>query len=259
MTINGYRFIYAGRDSEEFGMLKCTFGAQSFETNDEESNIRLSKNPFKETWDFHGIEYTAPLQFKMTIAKSSGDFINSDEQRELKKWLCKGSFNWLQVEQNDMNNIVYYCIINNPRPVDVGNLTGGLEFQVTCDTFHAWSGSYKKKYTTVNGTLTFNFNNVTDYDNYILYPTLSIKPTINGNITIKNNSAYKTITINNCVTTEIITMDSKNDIIESSSGRILLDDWNKNFLELKPNNNNITLTGNFVLDMEYRLPIRVGG
>lgn len=259
MTINGYRFIFANHSSDEFGVFKCTIGSQTNETNDETTNLRLSKNPFKETWDFHGLEYTEPLKFKLTIAKQNGDFINSDEQRELKKWLCKDSFNWLQVEQDDMNNIYYFCILNNPRPVDIGSMTGGYEFDCTCNAPYAFSGLYKKKYTTTNGALTFNFNVFSDYDNYILYPMIAIMPTANGNVQIKNNTTNQMVAIENCITSETIKMDCKNDIIESSNGRILIDKWNKKFLYFVEGKNKLTLTGNFALHIEYRMPIRIGG
>ena len=258
MTRNGSRIIYANQSSDEFGVFVGHIQTINEDTNDEETNIIQSKNRFKNTWDFHGLEQSAPLKFKMTLIKLDGTYIDSNDQRMLKKWLCKSNFNWLQVEQDDLNDINYFCIITNPRPVNVGVYTGGLEVDITCNSGIAWSEINKKSYTS-NTTYTFNFNLITDYDDYILSPIATIKPTSDGNISIKNNTTNKTITINNCVTTETIIMDGNKDIIESSNNRVLLDSWNKQFLEIISGSNSITLTGNFTMILEYRLPIRIGG
>lgn len=105
----------------------------------------------------------------------------------------------------------------------------------------------------------FQFTNSTDYDDYILYPSIKLTPTIDGTISIFNSTTNETVTINNCVTTETITLDGWSDIIQSSSGRVLIDSWNKKFFSLANGDNNITLTVNFTMIMEYRLPVRVGG
>lgn len=258
MTISDCRILYANQSSDEFGTFRGHIGNINTETNDEETTIIQSKNRFKDTWDFHGLEQSKPLQFKLTIIKSNGEFIDANDQRALKKWLCKDTFNWLQVEQEDISNIFYYCIITNPRPISVGAYTGGIEFTVTCNSGFAWSDLIVRNYK-CNDTLTFNHNIFADYDDYIVRPVITIKPTANGNIFIKNNTTNQTVTIKDCVTTEVITIDSNKDILESSNGRALLDSWNKIFLELVSDVNNIELTGNFEITIQYRLPVRIGG
>lgn len=257
---NGSRFIYANQTSDEFNVLGfVTFGSSDETSNDEESNIITSTTPDIDTWHLHEIEKSAPLQFPLTICSADGKFIDSENERALKKWLCKKQRYWLQVEQNDLSNIYYNCIIVNPQKVDAGKMSAGIRFQVICDSNHAWSGLITKKYTTTNGALTFNFNNISDYDEFILSPTLIITSNIDQNISIKNNTTNKTITINNCKANEVITLDGSNELSESSIGRILVNDWNVEFLEMRSGLNNITLTGNFTMQIQYRLPIRVGG
>jgi hypothetical protein len=53
MTIIASNFIYAGKSSEEYGVVMCYIGNPNDETNDEESKIVTTKNVFKESWDFH--------------------------------------------------------------------------------------------------------------------------------------------------------------------------------------------------------------
>jgi hypothetical protein len=79
------------------------------------------------------------------------------------------------------------------------------------------------------------------------------------NISIKNNTTNETVTINNCSLNEVVTLSCFSDKIISSTGRNLMSDWNKFTLGIAENINSFTLTGNFKVDFQYRLPIRIGG
>jgi len=258
MTINESNFIYANEDSISHGVFLCSIETVNTDTNDEESNIIMSTTPFKDTWDFHGLEKSNPLQFTLTIAKTKGGYFDAYELRTIKKWLCKSSYHWLQIDQSDISNAYYYCILTNPRPVNVGKMNAGLEFTVTCNAPYPWTDLLSKVYT-VTGTKTLSINIQNDYDDYIVHPILTITSTSNGNINILNNTTNKTITFNGCTTNEIITLDSRNYKIKSSLNRVMLDHWNKNVLELIEGVNSISLTGNFTLKIQYRLPVRIGG
>jgi phage-related protein len=259
MTINdGYKFVYDNTSSEKFGIILCDIGSANTDSNDEETQLITSTTPYKDTWDLHDVQKSAPLQFRITICKSDGTFIDAFEEETLKEWLCIGEYSILQIEQDDLYDTYYKCIINNPQKISVDRYNGGMQFTVTCNSGMACTEMKRKIYTST-GTLTFNFINNAKYKKYTLYPTLIITPTANGTISIKNNTTNQTVSINNCVTTEIITLDCKNDMAESTSGRILVDDWNIEYLELIKGSNNITLTGQFVLKMEFRLPVRNGG
>jgi hypothetical protein len=258
VTINEKRFIYAGQTSDAYNVILCSIGTQNTSTNDETSEIISTKTPFKKKWDFHHLEYTTSLQFTMTIAKPDGTYFDSREQRNIKKWLCKSNYNWLQIDQDDLGEVYYYCIITNPHPVDVGMMNAGFEFQINCNSICAWSDLKQISYAVTN-TINFDVYNDFDYEDYILYPTLTITPNIAGNIKIINNTTSQIVSINNCNINETIVMDCDNDKIISSSGRVLINDWNIEFLEITNGVNNITIEGNCTILMEYRLPIRVGG
>lgn len=258
VTIIENGFIFAGEDNEQHGVFKCIIGSPTSSGVDEETDIITSTTPYKDTWDFHGKIKSAPLKFPITIALSDGNFIDTVKERELKKWLCKNRYEWLQPCQDDLYNVMYHCIMVNPRKVDDLGANVGMQFDVICDSPWAWTRLKSKTYTS-SGTLTFNFYLSTDIDEYVLYPTVIITPTASGTVKIENNTTDKTVEIDNCVTTEVITMDNNSNKLKSSSGRILLDDWNKQFLAMKEGVNSITLTGNFVMELEYRLPVRVGG
>lgn len=256
---SGIDFIFNSKSSDEYGVFLCTsFGSVTRANNTENRTIITTKNIYNKRFNLHGVQYDSPLTFDIIIANNDGTYIDTYKERELKKWLLCSTRHWLQINQIDHIDVSYYCIATKSEIIDVGAYSGGMLISFECDVPWAWSGINKKSYTS-NTTYTFNFNLITDYDEYILSPMVTIKPTSDGNISIKNNTTNKTATIDNCVTTETIIMDGNKDIIESSNNRVLLDSWNKQFLELISGSNNITLTGNFTMILEYRLPIRIGG
>jgi phage-related protein len=259
MAIKGYRFTYANQSSETYGVIKCDIDSIDTSSNDEESSLITSTTAFKKTWDIHGIKKEAPLQFKLTVCQPNGDFIDTYKERELKGWLCKNSYNWLTVDQEDFNNIAFYCQMSNPQKVNVARDTAGISYSVTCDSQFAWTNLKSKSYSTVNGDLGFNMNLQMDFDEDEISPVITITPSSNGNIFIANTTIGQIVKIENCVTNEVIVLDGNNGKIKTSIGGVLLDRWNKQFLTLRNGKNNLDLTGNFTMKLEYRLPIRIGG
>lgn len=258
MTINEMKFVYANEHSDKYGVVLCSFDGNNIETNDESSNIILSTTPFKDTWDFHGVEKSEPLKFSLTIAKKNETYFDAYETRLIKKWLCKKRYHWLQIDQDDISSAYYYCIINNPKPINVGKYSGGLEFSVTCNAPYAWTDIKSRTFSSTSSkNLLINLE--TDFDEYKTYPILTITANSSGNISIKNTITDNLIEFKNCANKETITLDCRNYKIKSSTGRTMLDYWNKNVLDLDEGRNTITMTGNFTMKLEYRLPIRIGG
>jgi len=257
MTIQTNKFLFDNQSSDEFGLWGfVSFDNSSYSTNDEETEIIMSKNSFQDQWNFHGRVYNNPLTFTLTICKSDGGFIDPFEQRSIKKWLCKNKLSWLQVVQNELENVYFRCIINNPRMISINRMNAGMSFTVTCDAPYPWSGLYSYEYI-CEDIFNFNLNNIYDFEEYVVYPTVTIEALDNGDISITNNTVNQSITIKDCTNDEKIILDRKG-MISSSKG-ILIDRWNKRFLEVVEGENSITLSGNFNMKLEYRLPIRVGG
>lgn len=260
MYIHEPDFIYANEDSKLHDVFLCSINNINTDSNDEESSPIMSTTPYKDTWDYHGMEKSAPLQFTLTIAKKEGGFFDAYELRSIKKWLCKGTRNWLQVDQDDISSAFYYCTISNPRSVSVGLLNAGLEFQIICDSMYPWSKLFGKNKTyTSTTTSSYSIYLDTDFDKYIVKPLIIITPKANGDISIINEANDINVSFTNCIANEVISLDCRTFKIKSSTGRVMLDNWNKNVLELKDGNNKINLSGNFTMQVLYRLPIRIGG
>jgi hypothetical protein len=258
-SIRGCNFIFANHSSEELGLIKCDIGEIDTSGNDESSDIILSTTSSQSIWNFHGIKKSTPTTFPFVVCQPEGGFMDNDKERQIKKILVrKNNFNWLSFDQDDMMNIAYYVIMNNPQKVNIARETGGLKFDCTCDHQGAWTTLKTKSLTTVNGGLLYKMILDTDDADEIIRPSLIITPTTTGNISIKNTTRNETVTLNNCVIGENIILDGNNCKIKATNG-LLLDRWNKYFIRLQDGVNNLELIGNFSLKINYRLPIRVGG
>jgi len=259
MTIGNGRFIYANESSDKYGVILCSIGSINTESNEESSTVITSKTALQKKTDFHALQYNEPLRFTITVVKQDGNLMDSYDERKIKKWLCKSEQNWLQIDQEDLHNVWYNCILNNPRKDNIAKKTGGITFNVECDWGGAWTSRYQKSYKTVNNYLQFSFPFSSDFERDILAPFMKITSLSDGDITIRNMTSNQSFILKNCKANEIIIFDNDNHIFETSELRVLLDDWNKQFFELVEGNNIIELHGNFQMDLEYRLPIRVGG
>lgn len=255
---SGIDFIYANETSEEHGvMLVSSVASTSRSGNIESRNIITTRNLLGEIFNFHGVSYDDPLVFDIILVKSDGTFMDNDKERELKKWLMKNKRHWLQIEQNDLADIQYYSIGTKAEIIDVGLNSTGLRVEFSCDTYHAWSNLKTKTYTSTS-TLSFGFNSVVDFDEYIILPNLKITCLGSGTVSIKNNTTNETILITECTNGETIYLDCLTDKISSSTGNVIIGRWNKQTISIVENLNQLTLTGNFKLELSYRLPIRVG-
>lgn len=260
-TINsGSRFTFANQLSDEFGVFMVTsLGSDSSTGADETRSIVTSKTHYKDTFNLHYLTEDNPLEFERVIIKMDESFINAHEERVLKKWLLKNKREWFQVVQDDLFDIFYYGVITKVEKIDVGGYTGGLKFYFVADSSHAWSSLNKHDYkstTELNESITLEF----DYDEYVLYPQIIIKSLSSTpqTIVIKNNTTNETISIKECTLNEEILVDCKEDRIKSSNNRVLIDSWNRHMISMVEGKNDITLNGNFELEIRYRLPIRVG-
>lgn len=251
------KFILGNATSDEYGVsMAYTFGSTTRSGNVETRNIITSKNT-NGYFNLHKVDYDTPLTFDIIIYNTDGSYIDCVKERELKKWLLTNKRQWFQIDQDDQIDIAYYVIGKSANIIDVGAYSGGMLVTFECDTYHAWTSIKEKSYTS-NGNLTFSYYGDYDFDDYIVYPQLTITSLANGDISISNTTTNETISIKECKTDEVITIDCNNDKIKSSTGEIMLDRWNKRMIGLIEDVNSINLTGNFELTMQYRCPVRIG-
>lgn len=259
MIVNEARgFDFNGTTLDEFDAILVDFNSPN-STNDEEGEIKQTKGSMSDRWDYHGVEYTSPLTFEITIAlPHDNTYFTIEQIRELKKWLCIDKYAWLTFEQDDMEEIYYYCKITYSSTQNVGRNNAGLVFKVTCDAPYAWSEEVTKNITSI-GTATNAMSCVCDFEEYNTRTCLKLTATSDGDIYIKNiTDNNRIVRVDNCLNGEVITIDGIKEKISSNKRDVIITNWNKNFFELLSGRNELLVTGNCFVEVKYRTPIRVG-
>lgn len=257
MAIHALGLEFDGIDDDRF--MLCNFEDPS-SSNDEEVDIMTDKSSANDEWDLLGVSASSPLKFPITLVKKDNSWIDSYDERRLKKWLMLYTrYAWLKVFQDDLSEIHYKCLITYSSTVKVGGNVAGITFNVNCNSIVAWSPEIKKTYSVSDSVGTFNFMCDSDFRDKLVYPKLTITSNTNGTIKITNITENNRVTqIDNCTVGEIITMDCQRDIFESSTNRNIIKNFNGNFFELLDSKNVFKIEGNCTVIMTFRYQRRVG-
>lgn len=245
MGFYAYNFTFDGKSSEDYGLFICSIGSKSSSPEDGGGavNIHTDKTNKMDHNYLLGTSYDNVLSFTLTFGCKQGK--TRLEVSEINNWLIgHDDYKKLYIEQEDMVNIYFNCILNDFKIVSIAGIPYAFECEVVCD--RGWGLENEKDYIyNVSSTGNSFSHNNTSHTNKITLPVLTIKMSGGGDITITNvtNDNYQT-KLTGLNSGEIITLDCENEIILSSLGLMRLSNFNKHWFELLPGNNNITITGN---------------
>jgi phage-related protein len=248
MAFYGRSFIYNNIPSDYYGLLigdldsggvNETMGSSNMEILDQKIYRRAT--PF-----FYGATPSPILTFDMSAF--SENEIDSDFFRLIQKvFFSSKKYSKLQIVQDDMAEIYFDAILNDPKIIRVGNLLRGISFTVTCSSPFAWNFPKTTTYTYSTPTIdsTVIFNNSSDDNGSYLYPSNVITMnSFGGNITITNLSdSNRVFSFTGLQAGEVITIDNSLQTISSSTGLKRLSNFNKKFLRLIPGVNNLRIQG----------------
>ena len=101
------------------------------------------------------------------------------------------------------------------------------------------------------------YSNTDDLHNYI-YPVVKVTATSDGILQLTNITDNQLTEIKNIKKDEVITINSKNEIISSSmSHDLLLDDFNLKWIKLLPDENEFITNQDMRITFSYRVPRKV--
>ena len=152
----------------------------------------------------------------------------------------------LQPVQSDMQSYYYNCIITKITNNYIGNALYGFNIHAECDAPYAWeeAKTLTKNYAMGANNDAFTFYN-NSADNDFTWPIFTF--TLNGTgtgLTITNGTENNRQTIFTGLSYyEVITVDSDNEIITSSTALNRVPNFNFNYLRLIPGMNVLTLNG----------------
>ena len=195
---------------------------------------------------FYGSTPLQKLSFPMSA--HSEEELTADRFQSIQKWLFSSrTYKRLQVVQEDMQEIYFNCILNQPEIIRVGNLIQGFSCMVECDSPFAYRFPKTTTYSYTSSSVadTKVFYNESDDTGTYLYPKLVI--TVNsfgGSVTIRNlTESNRDFAFTGLSPNEILTVDCGLQTISSSTGLRRLSNFNNKFLRLLPGSNSLRMLG----------------
>ncbi len=250
MAFNASRFVFDGVVSDRYNLTISTMstGVESVLTGDVE--LMTHSLPRRNSPYLYEVVQNTPLVFKCEVTSSVE--IPATMSGRISRWLFgQSTYKKLQILQGDMYSMYFNCFLMNPKVVKNGNVIIGYTFDVTCDSPWGWTFPKTTTKTYSNDSAvydTFRMDIQTDSNDYV-YPVLVFTGSASGesiSITTQdsNNENSESMTLSPIVNGEVLTLDTRNEVITSSlSLNRLSSVTNQDWFRLFPGINNITVTG----------------
>lgn len=192
----------------------------------------------------HGVDYNEkPLSFPLVFG--SDHELDRWQMQEIAHWLTgHQQYQWLSIEQPDLQHVQFRCLITQLTPISVGWMPVAFEAEVTCDCPYAYGYEFNQTYSFSDGEIIHIFNEGTARE--YCKPKMLIAPTSGcSEITISNASDNgRTFSITSLPATSVVYVDNDNCIMEEQiSGYDLYDGFNDTFFRLVPGDNVLTMGG----------------
>ena len=266
MEVFGKDLILGEFRLSDYGMMLASFdynGESEDETGIEISTIEefIGDNPIPK---YLGEKYSNKIKPKVTFIKNPCTFGNNiyfseKECRNILRTMTGiRGYQWMKVVNDESEDDIWFrSKIINISSRRVGNNIVGLILEMECDSPFGWSSE-----TIID--LNFKahksirvFSNTDDLYNYI-YPTVSIKCSSDGDFAMNNITDNRLSVIKNVRNGEVITINSKAEVITSSMEHdLLLNDFNLKWIRLKPDANELITNMDAKITLQYRVPRKV--
>ena len=133
---NTYEFTFAGESSLSYGLVVCDVGssAQDDVAFGNAASIIESRSKSRIHPVHYGVDYhEEPLEFKLVFG-SDRSFDRYDLQN-ISMWLTGyQEYQWLTVDQPDMDGVAYHCLVTELKPISIGWLPVAFEATIRCDS-----------------------------------------------------------------------------------------------------------------------------
>lgn len=263
---NGYDFVYDNKSSisENLKLFNIDGTAFNFVDSIPERNINLYHSQRNGRWQTAGSTVEEPLKFELEFHlhgedddsyETTNPILERTRLSKIAHWLFdQTKFKKFQILTNEMANMYFMVIFKDVQYFeDAGNVRG-FKCTAVCDTVGAWEEKIVKK--TVSNSSTFTLQ-VLQNGIYEVMPVFTID-LFGTSVSVDVNG--EEMTFGNMTSGTTITVDCEKLIAISSEGEELYTTgrFNKVFPTLKYGTNTITVTGNCVFNMNYKMIREVG-
>ena len=216
-------FVYAGKRLSDYGYI---IASVITETEDSLSlGSTLSFNTVKNNATFINrivnIDYDEPISITFDICKDPrfdrGE-IHDSEVTYMMKWLNRKNYEEFRPVYDDGSYAdIYYNGSFNISAIYVGGEIKGFTLAFTSNSPFGYIKDRTVLYKVANENGSFTYYCDSDEIGYLLPKSFEVTCLASGNLTISNNlDTVHTVSVKNCENGEVITFDSKNQLISTN-------------------------------------------
>ena len=269
LDVFGRDFILGNFRASDYGLILATFENNGVSDNNigmstDTSEVFVGTNPIP---IYSGDRHNEKLRPTITLCRNpsvfSGDkmYFSQKECRMILRLISgiKG-YQWMKVcDKYDEDDIWYKAKINQITYKVISGRIAGIILEMECDSFYGYSTENHIMINAQANTSFYIFNNTDDLLNYV-YPIVYITPVSDCELQLTNKTENWISEISNVKQNEKISIDSKNEIITSSSTshNLLMNDFNLQWIRLLPDKNEYTVNVNAMIEFVFRVPRKVG-
>ena len=257
-----YEFTYAGMPASMFGMYVADISSNKHSANSfgNKANLVEKRIPNRVTPIHYGVRYNdTPLSF--TLIFGADHKLDRYEMQAISKWLTGyQEYQWLSIDQPDMEHIQFRCLIQELTPIHLSWTPMAFEAKIICDCPYGYSYPFEKTYQIAGETRVRFYNDSTCMER--LRPDMLLNLSAGCTcFAVKNETTGDKETRFDGVPGNglKIRVDNENQVItEEISGYDLYDYFNFAFLELEPGDNELVFIGNGSVTISGRYLYNVG-
>lgn len=256
-----YEFTFAGESSCMYGMFVCDIGNKKHSDNPfgNKANIVETRIPGRIKPLHFGVRYhDEPLQFPIIFGGEQ--YLDRYQMQEVSNWLTGyQEYQWLNIEQPDMEHILFRCLIQELTPISVGRLPLAFEAKVVCDCAYGYSYPWEKSFHVEDTLKTIFYNDSTIRET--LKPDMTISlASGSSSFSIENKTTGTTMSFRGLPAGEIVIIaDNENGILREGNDEYdLYDYFNFQFFELASGDNELVFSGTGDVTISGRYLYNVG-
>lgn len=256
MGFYGSTLIFNDISSDAFGLYIGSIGGREDSSLKTTGEIIKDKTAKQTVYNLFGVDYSTPLEFKITLYAEK--YIDRNIYSKVERWLSSPTYKKLRIVQEDLQSIWFNCILKEFEPKYAGNQIVGLSFSGECDAPWAWEDKPPISLVDLTGINQIEFNNLSDHQGYI-YPTIRFKTLSDGDIKIKNSTDNRELIFHDLSAGDEIEVQNNLQIIKTITGLDAFKKCNYHWLRLIPDLNQLIVEGDFeYITLQYTLPRKVG-
>ena len=143
-----YEFTFAGVSASMYEMYVADIGAKKHGDNafGNKANIVETRIANRVSPIHYGVRYNdEPLTF--TLIFGADKVFDRYEMQEVARWLTGyQEYQWLSIDQPDMEHIQFHCLITSLTPISVKWLPMAFEATVVCDCPYGYGFPFEQEY-----------------------------------------------------------------------------------------------------------------